>query len=225
MRVQRCEYYIINSSVRISSWCLSHLPLLIFRIILKMRRPTLFQFQPGQYAFLRVDSIDRSWHPFSIASQPSSNVVEFYIEVFGDGSWTDLLWSRLENSSKMYVELLGPYGTGLVKDPSYTNIVAIGSGTGIVPCTSLLKEHVRKMVMLEPENYLIERSEHMKQVINVLGAQEVKDGSLSRHIMRTLKGFMAANQSSKDEVVARGYRPSSNEDLKSNEKRQVVRDW
>jgi len=79
------------------------------------------------------------------------------------------------------------------------------------------------MVMLEPENYLIERSEHMKQVINVLGAQEVKDGSFSRHIMRTLKGFMVANQSGKDEVVAIGHRQSSYEDLNSYEKRQSVR--
>lgn len=113
-------------------------------------------------AFLRVESIDRTWHPFSIASDPDSNKVEFYIEVFGEGSWTDRLWVKLNNQDKgqkMYIDLLGwvwvvnarrnlqlpicilltllrfssnhrPYGTALVKNSSYTNIVAIGTGTG-----------------------------------------------------------------------------------------------
>ena len=49
-------------------------------VILKMKRPTLFIFQPGQYAFLRFRGVDRVWHPFTIASAPRSNTVEFYIE-------------------------------------------------------------------------------------------------------------------------------------------------
>ena len=102
-------------------------------IILKMRRPTLFVFQPGQYAFLRLDSIDRSWHPFSIASEPGSSIVEFYIEVFGEGSWTERLWTKLNSHNKrqsLNIELMGPYGTALILGKSYTNVVAVGSGTG-----------------------------------------------------------------------------------------------
>lgn len=60
-------------------------------IILKMNRPTLFIFKPGQYAFLRVCGIDRAWHPFTIASAPRSNTVEFYIEVFEGVSPTTYL--------------------------------------------------------------------------------------------------------------------------------------
>ena len=101
-------------------------------VILKMKRPTLFVFKPGQYAFLRVGDIDRAWHPFSIASDPDSSEIEFYIEVFGDGSWTEKLFSKLKNDKrqKLDIDLLGPYGTALVKEESYTNIVAIGAGTG-----------------------------------------------------------------------------------------------
>lgn len=105
-------------------------------IILKMQRPTLFVFQPGQYAFLRVDSIDKSWHPFSIASEPDSSVVEFYIEVFGEGSWTERLWTKLNSLNSqnkrqtLNIELMGPYGTALIQGQSYTNVVAVGSGTG-----------------------------------------------------------------------------------------------
>lgn len=102
-------------------------------VILKMKRPTLFIFKPGQYAFLRVGAIDRAWHPFSIASDPDSSDIEFYIEVFGDKSWTEKLFLKLKNHDKrqkLYIDLLGPYGTALVKEESYTNIVAIGAGTG-----------------------------------------------------------------------------------------------
>lgn len=60
-------------------------------------QPALFQFEPGQYAFLRVSGIDRAWHPFSIASEPKSDTVEFYVDVFGKGSWTEQLWTKLKN--------------------------------------------------------------------------------------------------------------------------------
>mmetsp|Transcript_41778 Transcript_41778/g.87688 ORF Transcript_41778/g.87688 Transcript_41778/m.87688 type:complete len:516 (-) Transcript_41778:72-1619(-) len=66
-------------------------------IMLKVKRPTLFAFQPGQYAFVRVNAIDHTWHPFSIASDPNASVIEFYIEVFEKGSWTERLWALLKN--------------------------------------------------------------------------------------------------------------------------------
>jgi NAD(P)H-flavin reductase len=49
--------------------------------ILKMNRPVLFRFKPGQHAFLRVPAIDGHWHPFSIASGPDSSILEFHIKV------------------------------------------------------------------------------------------------------------------------------------------------
>ena len=124
-------------------------------IILKMLRPTLFRFKPGQYAFLRCKSVDRTWHPFSIASAPKSNTIEFYIEVFDEG-WTEKLWNQLKNGSRrgIKIELMGPYGTSLIREPVYTNVLSIGAGTGIVPCISLLKQHVKKMLMMEPEEFL-----------------------------------------------------------------------
>jgi len=49
-------------------------------VLLKIHRPTLFDFEPGQYAFLRLRSIDLTWHPFSIASGPSSDHIEFTLK-------------------------------------------------------------------------------------------------------------------------------------------------
>lgn len=108
-------------------------------IILKMNRPVLFRFKPGQYAFLRVREIDTHWHPFSIASGPDSSILEFYIEVAGEKSWTNKLWDLLNVNLKSvknetvlgrYVEIMGPYGTCLAKTEEFSHVLAIGAGTG-----------------------------------------------------------------------------------------------
>jgi len=114
-------------------------------LILKLKRPPLFFFRPGQYAFLKVSSIDNMhWHPFSIASGPNSPYLEFYVEIFGKGSWTDKLWNLLEsgaeiphdimnkNSKGCTVEfqVMGPCGTGLATTQDFSHAVAIGTGTG-----------------------------------------------------------------------------------------------
>lgn len=205
-------------------------------------------FNYSSSAFLRVESIDRTWHPFSIASDPDSNAVEFYIEVIGEGSWTERLWTKLKNQDKhqtMNIDLLGPYGTALVKDSSYTNIVAIGTGTGkyytvnlpahdhcsshipisilyipgIVPCTSLLKQHVRKMVMMDPVHYFAEHSEQKKRNINIICAQEDKNGSLVSHLVLALKRFMSSNQ---HRDVDEALEAKSAANLKSHTRRQSI---
>eukprot|EP00984_Skeletonema_dohrnii_P017190 scaffold7773_cov88-Skeletonema_dohrnii-CCMP3373.AAC.1 len=209
-----------------------------------------FNYSSTSSAFLRVESIDRTWHPFSIASDPDSNAVEFYIEVIGEGSWTERLWTKLKNQDKhqtMNIDLLGPYGTALVKDSSYTNIVAIGTGTGkyytvnlpghghdhcsshipisilyipgIVPCTSLLKQHVRKMAMMDPAHYFAEQSEQKKHNINIICAQEDKNGSLVSHLVLALKGFMSSNQ---HRDVDEALEAKSAANLKSHTRRQSI---
>ena len=114
-------------------------------VILKLRRPILFDFKPGQYAFIRLKEIDHHWHPFSIASGPSSSFLEFYIEVFGDGSWTRKLFDALQgmekegNSKKIVdVEVMGPYGTSLGKTEDYSHAIVIGAGTGKFHLTAFL---------------------------------------------------------------------------------------
>jgi predicted ferric reductase len=105
-------------------------------IILKMNRPVLFRFKPGQYAFLRVPAIDAHWHPFSIASGPDSSILEFYIEVAGEKSWTNKLWDHLTANMKYQtgpgslVEVMGPSGTSLAKTEEFSHVLAIGAGTG-----------------------------------------------------------------------------------------------
>ena len=113
-------------------------------IFLKLRRPVLFRFKPGQYAFLRLPDIDIQWHPFSMASSPDSTEIEFCIEVREPGSWTDclckiLLERKVKGKEKdLFIEVLGPYGTSLAKTNDFTRAVAVGGGTGKNGCRSIL---------------------------------------------------------------------------------------
>jgi predicted ferric reductase len=106
-------------------------------IILKLKKPILFRFSPGQFAFLRINGIDNHWHPFSIASGPESSELEFYIEVHGKRSWTTKLWDLLDvvndeeiSNLRMFVEVMGPYGTCLAKTEEYSHVISLGAGTG-----------------------------------------------------------------------------------------------
>ena len=106
-------------------------------VILKLKRPVLMTFKPGQYAFLNCSMIDNSWHPFSIASCPESSKLEFYIEVYAGNAWTNRLWDILERASGddyssllMTFDVMGPYGTSIAKTKDFSHVLAIGAGTG-----------------------------------------------------------------------------------------------
>ena len=81
-------------------------------ILLEVKKPDLFYFHPGQYVYLKIPNIDDIWHPFSVASSPGSDQVVFYIEVFGEKSWTYKLYERLlhsnDLSSDTSIEIMGP---------------------------------------------------------------------------------------------------------------------
>jgi ferredoxin-NADP reductase len=117
-------------------------------LIIKVKRPVLLNFKPGQYAFLRLTELDQHWHPFSIASGPDSSCLEFYIEVFTDKSWTGKLWKMLKVDGdtiggtlrEFDLEVMGPHGTSLANTSSYSHALAVGSGTGkcnVLSCCKL----------------------------------------------------------------------------------------
>ena len=117
-------------------------------IILEVYKPDLFYFYPGQYVYLKVPSLDDFWHPFSIASSPDSTKLAFYIEVFGESSWTHRLFEKLCTTAKNgkdadwtfrefdvagkknEIQIMGPYGTSLGNTKNYSHALVIGTGTG-----------------------------------------------------------------------------------------------
>lgn len=167
-------------------------------LILKLKRPPLFFFRPGQYAFLKVNSIDSvHWHPFSIASGPNSPYLEFYIEVFAVNSWTDKLWNLLDESNApankvggtitssprlVEFQVMGPCGTGLPTTKDYSHAVAIGTGTGIVPLLSALKQHVHSLIRLAPDVHFKDLEELQNHVQLVENAEVSGKRSMMRQI-------------------------------------------
>lgn len=126
-------------------------------LLIKIRRPVLFHFQPGQYVQLQIPKIDSSWHSFYIASSPNATFLEFYIEVFQENksSWTSKLCRLLHGTdnhrnddeeempgrgggqgqgelkvNRLDIDIMGPYGTRLAKTRDYSHVVAIGAEAG-----------------------------------------------------------------------------------------------
>ena len=106
-------------------------------IVLKMRKPTMLHFDPGHYCRLRIMGLDRTWHPFSIASSPDSDILEFYIKINQKGSWTwkllQLLLTRVGHEDDLVpieVEIMGPYGSPLATAGDHSHALVVGSGTG-----------------------------------------------------------------------------------------------
>jgi hypothetical protein len=50
----------------------------------------------------------------------------------------------------MMVNMMGPYGTGLGNTRDFSSMIAIGTGTGIVPMISHFRKNIRLLVRLEP---------------------------------------------------------------------------
>lgn len=158
-------------------------------IILRLRRPAIFAFKPGQYAFLRLNEIDIHWHPFSIASGPASPYLEFYIEVFKKGSWTDKLWNTLEgdgeggfSKKQIDIEVMGPCGTPLAKFEDFSHCLAVGTGSGIVPILSLYKQHVRQLFRLDPWSHFADLENHRRKIEAAEKALGPRQGSLGNKL-------------------------------------------
>ena len=86
---------------------------------------------------------------------------------------------------------------------------------------SLLKQHVHKMAMMEPDHYFAERSVERRRNIDILGAMESKDGSLASQLVSSLKRCVTFNQrNNNDTDHEEGW---SAESLKRHNVRQSIR--
>lgn len=121
----------------------------------------LFSFRAGQYAVIglpaaaaRLRSADPDEgsfrngaklirRPYSIASSSRINeYVEFYVTLVRSGALTPRLW-RLRRGDRLW---LGPQAKGhftLDDVPPDTNLVLVGTGTGLAPYMSMIRDHHR----------------------------------------------------------------------------------
>ena len=130
------------------------------------RRPQGFTFTPGQFIYIRCPEISRfEWHPFTLTSCPREAELSVLVRKAGD--WTtalyDLVKNRLEKDSNldslwsissqrcdgqtmdddvfdMSVSIDGPFGSSAQDYAAHRVLVLIGSGIGIAPFLSIVKE-------------------------------------------------------------------------------------
>ena len=150
-------------------------------VLLYIRKPADFQFEPGQHAMLQIPAIDLSWHPFSIASGPQQEYLLFFISVSKAGAccapkpWSARLFDTIQFgfaswktglSGSVDVKIRGPYGAPVVPKPDAPSLtLLIGSGSGIVPMLSMLQHRIYKLSLTSKEGVLQEEvsSVHVKR--------------------------------------------------------------
>ncbi|GKZ01556.1 hypothetical protein MPSEU_001106100 [Mayamaea pseudoterrestris] len=181
-------------------------------LIIKLHRPTLLQFQPGQYARLRIPAIGTSeWHPFSFASEPESFCMEFVVQVSSrEESWTNKLWKHLEQQqllnanettnklfpTTLHVDVMGPYGTPLAQTSALSHALVIGTGTGIVPILSMYKQHMRRHIRLNPK--ALRDSERRRRELNVISETDGESGSSAHKLWQSAWCWLARHCHSSD---------------------------
>lgn len=183
-------------------------------IVLNVERPRGFAFHAGQSARLRIPEIDPFAHPFSIASAPDSPHLTFVIEVSKqtNPSWT----SKLAATYPTSILVSGPFGYPVANLQDNNAVLAVGTGTGVVPMLSLFERrsnHLRtigkRALFLSAQSRanvshltqhkkisLSPRKKNLDRVFTVLQLQQrlkklASDGADSvyfRHLLRTSRG-------------------------------------
>lgn len=107
----------------------------IYEIELKPNGNAL-QYQPGQFAFIRLESagVLGETHPFSMSSSPLSDTLSFGIKKLGD--YTTLL-SQIKPGQKVKID--GPYGTFSNRIVSNKRQVWIAGGIGVTPFMAMAR--------------------------------------------------------------------------------------
>ncbi|CAN8075975.1 unnamed protein product [Agarophyton chilense] len=112
--------------------------------VLELRLPKPFSYQAGQYVELQVPSINREWHPFTIASAPYEQTLALYIKNLGD--WTAELHEHFsrrmegDDDSLLDVRVRGPYGAPAQHVQGYDRVVLISGGIGSTPFAAICKQ-------------------------------------------------------------------------------------
>jgi predicted ferric reductase len=97
----------------------------------------------GQYCFLCIPSLSPlQWHPFTIASKPSSPTLTFLIKDMGDDQWTGRLNQLVRGGGAPDVLVDGPYGASGMATHDYQRVLFVAGGVGITPVLAMLGDLV-----------------------------------------------------------------------------------
>jgi len=114
----------------------------IYKVI-KLEKPKGFNYEAGQFAMLAHPELKNKnapenplWRPFSIASSPLQDFLEFCILIKPTGGLTQFLEEHLKEGDCLLVE--GPFGIYRLNE-AFNKVVFIATGSGITPFMSMLR--------------------------------------------------------------------------------------
>ena len=115
---------------------------------LKLHRPDGFEFEPGEFAYLKIPRVSAfGWHPFTISSNPEDRS-HIGLHIRALGNWTrrlHRLFTKLPREKReMPVLLQGPYGSPSARIFASHHAVLIGAGIGVTPFASILQSIVAR---------------------------------------------------------------------------------
>lgn len=105
----------------------------LLRVRVRLADDVEFSFAPGQYATVTFDGHPR---PYSIASAPTADELEFCIRRVPGGTLTSDLFQYLEVGDEVTVR--GPNGEMVLDDPSERDLAFLATGTGVAPFKSMV---------------------------------------------------------------------------------------
>ncbi len=111
---------------------------------IELRKPSKFDFEPGDYVFVRIPAVAWfEWHPFTISSAPERDTLTMHVRSLGN--WTSALRRYVEEHSEpreLRAYLDGPYGSPSAHIFRAKYAVLIGAGIGVTPFASVLESMV-----------------------------------------------------------------------------------
>ncbi|MBW2460467.1 MAG: ferric reductase-like transmembrane domain-containing protein [Deltaproteobacteria bacterium] len=126
---------------------LDALPARVTRIVLE--RPRGFEFEAGDYVFLRIPEIAQlEWHPFTISNAPEDSA-QLTFHVRTAGNWTGALREMAEAEAPLTAPLTafidGPYGTPSAHIFRSKRTVLVAAGIGVTPFASILRSMLMQL--------------------------------------------------------------------------------
>ena len=109
-------------------------------ILIKLDPQVPFDFKPGQYCTLGLESVERA---YSIVSAPHEPYIELFVELvpLPDGVLTPMIWD-LKVGDTMSIR---PRAKGIfTMDESYSRHLMVATVTGIAPFTSTLRSYLHR---------------------------------------------------------------------------------
>ena len=89
---------------------------------LALTRPKRFNYQPGDYIFLKIPSIAKyEWHPFTVSSSPEQDFIGVHIRAVGN--WTNKLYELIGERNKSVRRAVEPMEEVQIELPAATDSV------------------------------------------------------------------------------------------------------